>query len=94
MDKQKEIGLKVFNEICDKWQVSGKEKTKLLKDQNDLERISNIMTIYRHLHTIFPTAERADAWPRKPNKFFGGKSALEVMQDDPVPVRKYLEAQL
>ena len=39
-----------------------------------IERISSVLGIYKALHTLFPNAEQADAWIRKPNlaAFFGG----------------------
>lgn len=94
MTKKEEVALKVFHEICKNWEVSEEDKDRLFGDQLDFDRISNLMTIYRYLHTIFPSPVRANAWPRKPNKSFNGKSALEAMQDNPERVRKYLEKHL
>lgn len=64
-----------------------------------LERISYVMGIYKALHILLPTAEGADAWPKKPNtaSLFGGKSALERMRGgrviDLADVRRYLDAE-
>ncbi len=64
-----------------------------------LERISYVMGIYKALHILLPTAEAADAWPKKPNSAapFGNKSALERMRGgrvmDLADVRRYLDAE-
>ncbi len=64
-----------------------------------LERISYLLGIFKALTILFPQAERADAWLRKPNvaPTFAGKSALERMLSGNVAdlyvVRQYLDAQ-
>lgn len=64
-----------------------------------LERISYILGIYKALQILFPKAESADAWVKKPNKapIFGGKSALDRMLSGNVAdlyvVRQYLDAE-
>ena len=68
-------------------------------DRHQLERLSHLFGIYSSLHILFPVAERADAWIRKPNAapLFGGRSALERMLGGQVAdlwvVRQYLDAQ-
>jgi uncharacterized protein (DUF2384 family) len=61
------------------------------------ERISHILSIYKCLQILFTTEERADQWIKKPNRFFDGTSALDVMLGgqvvDLVKVREYLDAQ-
>jgi hypothetical protein len=42
-----------------------------------LERISYVLGIYKGLQLLFPNSEQADGWMRKPNRAFGGRSALE-----------------
>ncbi len=42
-----------------------------------LERISYVLGIFKALALLFPKPEQADAWMRKPNRDFGGRSALE-----------------
>ena len=67
--------------------------------RDTLERISYLLGIFKALAILFPQAERADAWLRKPNDAltFGGKSALERMLSGNVAdlfmVRQYLDAQ-
>ena len=67
--------------------------------RDTLERISYLLGIFKALAILFPQAERADAWLRKPNAApaFGGKSALERMLSGNVAdlfvVRQYLDAQ-
>ncbi|MGH8192180.1 MAG: MbcA/ParS/Xre antitoxin family protein [Rhodanobacteraceae bacterium] len=64
-----------------------------------LERISYLLGIFKALAILFPQADRADAWLRRPNRAatFGGKSALERMLSGNVAdlyvVRQYLDAQ-
>lgn len=67
--------------------------------RDTLERISYLLGIFKALAILFPQAERADAWLRKPNSAptFGGKSALDRMLSGNVAdlfvVRQYLDAQ-
>lgn len=64
-----------------------------------MERISYVLGIYKALQILFPQAERADAWIKRPNEapLFGSKSALERMLSGNVAdlfvVRSYLDAQ-
>jgi hypothetical protein len=64
-----------------------------------LERISNLLGIFKSLEILLPDAKAADAWVRKPNAapVFGGKSALDRMLAGNVSdlnlVRRYLDAQ-
>lgn len=72
------------------------EKAKLPRDV--LERISNVLGIFKSLEILFPDAKAADAWIRKPNSapVFGGKTALDRMLAGNVSdlnlVRRYLDA--
>ena len=67
-------------------------------DAGTLERLSHVFGIYSALQVLFPVAERADAWIRKPNTapLFGGDSALARMLGGQVAdlyeVRHYLDA--
>jgi len=64
--------------------------------KDTLERISYVMGIYKALRLLFPTEDQANAWPRKPNRDFGGEPALSVMLKGSVinlaDVRRYLDA--
>lgn len=55
------------------------------------------LNVYKSLQIVLPDPEAADAWVKKPNAFFGNRSALEVMLDGQVvdiyKVREYLDAQ-
>ena len=68
-------------------------------DRHVLERLSYLFGIYAALHILFPAAERADAWLRKPNDapLFGGRPAMDRMLAGQVAdlyvVREYLDAQ-
>lgn len=61
-----------------------------------LERISVLLGIYKATHILLPVAERANAWVKRPNKAFGGETALAVMLKGRVDhlyrVRRYLDA--
>ncbi len=95
MDQEKEIALKVFYNICSAWGLSATERSELLGNpENQLERISYTIGIYKALHTIFTNNKQSDAWIKKPNREFGHQTALEVMIEDPQRVRRYLDAQL
>ncbi|MEP4844927.1 MbcA/ParS/Xre antitoxin family protein, partial [Roseibium sp.] len=61
---------------------------------DSLKRFSYILGICKNLRILFPTGRRANEWVKKPNKAFGGRSALEVMIEDPALIRRYLDAQL
>jgi Protein of unknown function (DUF2384) len=47
--------------------------------RDTLERLSNLLGIYKSLQILLPDAAAADAWVRKPNTAFGGQSALAQM---------------
>jgi hypothetical protein len=72
------------------------DKASLPRDT--LERLSNIVGIYKSLQILLPDAAAADAWVRKPNNapLFAGRSALERMLAGNVSdlnlVRRYLDA--
>lgn len=61
------------------------------------ERISHLTAIYKALQIVVPDPHAADMWIERPNKYFGGRTALEVMLDgkltDIYAVRVYLDAQ-
>jgi len=67
--------------------------------QDTMERISYVIGIYKALHILFPDAQVADTWVRKPNTapIFNGQTALERMLagrvSDLYVVRSYLDAQ-
>jgi uncharacterized protein (DUF2384 family) len=75
-----------------KWK---KEGGLLSTDTED--RISHLTAIYKALQIVVPDAHAADTWIGRPNKYFGGRTALEVMLDgkltDIYAVRVYLDAQ-
>jgi hypothetical protein len=95
MERQKKVAMKIFKEICDNWGLDKEERDRLLGDpESQILRISHMMSIYRCLHTIYDDKNRANAWVRKPNRKFGGRSALAAMIEDPEQVQKYLETHL
>ena len=72
------------------------EKAALSRDT--LERLSNLLGIYKSLQILLPDPAAADTWVRKPNgaPLFGGRSALQCMLagnvSDLYLVRRYLDA--
>jgi hypothetical protein len=67
-----------------------------LLSADTLERISYLLGIYKALQLLFPQPSQADAWMRKPNAAFGGRSALDHALGgkviDLASVRGYLDA--
>ena len=53
--------------------------------------------IWKALRILFTAEERGEAWIRRPNEFFDGASALEIMLQGGVAdiyrVRQYLDSQ-
>lgn len=62
-----------------------------------IERIGHLVSIYKALQILIPNEESADSWIHKPNRYFGGRTALEVMLGGDVvdifKVRQYLDVQ-
>jgi len=60
-----------------------------------LERISVLLGIYKALAILLPDPARANAWIKRANGDFGGRTALDVMRqgrvDDLYQVRRYLD---
>lgn len=65
--------------------------------RDTLERLSNLLGIYKSLQILLPDPAAADAWVRQPNAAppFGGRSALQHMLAGNVSdlnlVRRYLD---
>lgn len=74
-----------------------KQPEKAALSRDTLERLSNILGIYKSLQILLPEAAAADAWVRQPNTAvpFGGQSALARMLAGNVSdlnlVRRYLD---
>jgi hypothetical protein len=74
-----------------------KQPDKASLSRDTLERLSNLLGIYKSLQILLPDAAAADAWVRKPNAAapFGGGSALDRMMagnlSDLNFVRRYLD---
>ena len=66
--------------------------------RDTLERLSNLLGIYKSLQILLPDAAAADAWVRQPNAapLFSGRSALQQMLagnlSDLHGVRRYLDS--
>jgi uncharacterized protein (DUF2384 family) len=61
------------------------------------ERLSHLLAIWKALRILFTDDRRGEEWMLRPNDFFDGTSALEVMlrggMADILAVRQYLDAQ-
>ncbi len=74
-----------------------KQPEKAAVSRDTLERLSNILGIYKSLQILLPDAAAADAWVRQPNSAtpFGGGTALDRMLAGNVSdlnlVRRYLD---
>ena len=74
-----------------------KQPDKAALPRDTLERLSNLLGIYKSLQILLPDAAAADAWVRRPNSapLFGGRSALDRMLAGNVSdlnlVRRYLD---
>lgn len=66
--------------------------------RDTLERLSNLLGIYKSLQILLPDPQAADVWVRQPNtaELFGGRSALDRMLAGNVSdlnlVRRYLDS--
>jgi len=62
-----------------------------------VERISHLLGIYKSLQILLPDEAVADNWIKRPNSYFGDRSALDYMMGGQVvdiyKVREYLDAQ-
>ena len=74
-----------------------KQPERALLPRDTLERLSNLLGIYKSLQILLPDPAAADGWVRKPNSaaLFGGGSALDRMLAGNVSdlnlVRRYLD---
>ena len=74
-----------------------KQPEKAALPRDTLERLSNLLGIYKALQILLPEPDAADAWVRRPNSAapFGGRSALQRMLAGNVSdlnlVRRYLD---
>lgn len=61
------------------------------------ERVSHLLAIFKALEILLPDIRAADGWLRRPNQYFQGQSALDVMLNgqmaDIITVRQYVDAQ-
>lgn len=65
--------------------------------RDTVERVSHLLAIHKALEILLPDPRAADTWIRRPNQFFSGQSALDVMRGGQVMdifrVRQYVDAQ-
>jgi uncharacterized protein (DUF2384 family) len=71
------------------------DRARLSDDQ--LDRVSLLLGIYKALHILFTRPEQADSWIRRPNSAvpFGGRPAADLVFSgrmlDLIRVRRYLD---
>ncbi|SIT56150.1 conserved hypothetical protein [Mesorhizobium prunaredense] len=62
-----------------------------------LERISHLGSTYKALMILLDSPDAAVRWIRRPNRYFEGKAALDIMLNgnlsDIIRVRQYVDAQ-
>ena len=65
--------------------------------RDTVERVSHLLAIHKALEILLPDIRSVDGWVRRPNGYFNGQSALDVMRGGQVMdiyrVRQYLDAQ-
>ncbi|RJT27738.1 DUF2384 domain-containing protein [Mesorhizobium waimense] len=75
-----------------RWRKDGGEVS-----ADTLERISHLGSIYKALRIVMDSEESAVGWIRRPNRYFEGASALDVIMtgnlSDIIRVRHYVDAQ-
>jgi len=74
-----------------KWKKDGGALPK-----DTVERISHVLAIFKALQILLPDETAADGWVKRPNTYFGGQTALEVMLSgfaELYSVRAHLDAQ-
>lgn len=64
------------NQQLAEWSSDIKSNGKVSLPANAVMRISHILSIFKSLQIIFHDSSRADEWIKRPNRNFGGESAL------------------
>jgi hypothetical protein len=79
------------------WKKQVADNTPITLSPDTLERLSYVSGIYKALQILLPSPTQWREWVKKPNRDFGGKSAMDVMLAgrviDLADVRRYLDAQ-
>jgi hypothetical protein len=104
-------GLRSFFRLAAAWKLSPSEQRAALGNiakhhpesarlnDDQLDRISYLLGIYKALHILFTRAEQADSWIRRPNEAtpFGGKPAAALLfsgrMEDLMRVRRFLDGE-
>jgi len=77
------------------WQLKLETGTPIKLSKDTLERLSYLAGIYKGIQVLFSDPTQWKHWVRKPNRDFGGQSALDRMLAgrvvDLVDVRRYLD---
>ena len=81
--KNYSVSLKVFDNICEEWELTEAEKTGLnvsvISNIESLITISRIIRIYKSLRIMFESIKQASVWIHKHNSLFDD-CAINVMQ--------------
>jgi hypothetical protein len=79
------VGRSTFQNICDEWRLSQAEIGMLMpldRFVTDLEKLqfyAVIFGVYKRLRVVFPKKAQANAWIKKSNINYDGKSALKYI---------------
>ncbi len=77
------------------WQRKLETGTPIKLSKDTLERLSYLAGVYKGIQVLFSDPSQWKNWVRKPNRDFGGQSALDRMLAgrvvDLVDVRRYLD---
>ena len=78
-----------------RWKAGQVDLSRISRDTR--ERLSKLMGIHKSLRYLFADPERGYHWLRKPNRAFGGDTALDRLLAGSIPdlvaVRSYLDAE-
>ena len=78
-----------------RWKADEADLSRIPHDTR--QRLSILMGIHKGVRHVFRGAERGYQWMRKPNRAFGGQSALQRLLAGEIPdlaaVRAYLDAE-
>ena len=83
--------------LAERWKVTKPEIAILFAINGKKKSTLAILDIYRSLNLLFENEKQADSWVHRPNDYFNGKAALEVMLEDDIglqEVQVYLKGRL
>lgn len=85
------VGRSTFENICDEWGLNQAEIGMLMPldrfvtDEEKLQFYALILGIYKRLRVVFPKKAQANAWIKKSNINYDGKSAFQYISKNGLP---------